>query len=515
MIPPELQAEILRLYHAERWRVGTIAAQLHVHHDVVERVLQNEGGELRPAAPRPSMADPFVPFIRATLEKYPRLRASRLYVMVRERGYTGGPDHFRAVVRRHRPQPPAEAYLRLHTLPGEQAQVDWGHFGKLVIGRAQRALLAFVLVLSWSRQIFLRFFLGGAMADFLRGHVAAFEFLAGVPRVLLYDNLKSAVIERVDLAIRFNPQLLALAGHYRFLPRPVAVARGNEKGRVERAIRFIRDRFFAARAFRDLEDLNRQALAWCLGEAADRPWPDDRRQTVRQALDAERPRLLALPDNPFDTEECLAVQLRRTPYVRFDRNDYSVPHTTVRMRPRMLVVRATTTSVRILDDTDVVATHARSFSSGERIENPDHVQALVDEKRTARGARGMDRLHRTVPSSKQLFQQIAERGGNLGSTTYRLRLLLDAHGPSALEQAVAEALAQGVPHLGAIRHLLDRRRHERGLPPPLPLVLPDKARARDLTVRPHSLADYQKLQETPHAKRVDDPRTEPEEPESR
>ena len=108
-----------------------------------------------------------------------------------------------------------------------------------------------------------------------------------VPRVLLYDNLKSAVLERAGDAIRFHPTLLELAAHYRFQPRPVAVARGNEKGRVERAIRFARDAFFAARSFRDLDDLNAQAAAWCEGAAADRPCPEDRARSVRAVFAEE------------------------------------------------------------------------------------------------------------------------------------------------------------------------------------------------------------------------------------
>ena len=113
------------------------------------------------------------------------------------------------------------------------------------------------------------------MESFLRGHVAAFTAWNGVPRVLLYDNLKSAVLERRGDAIRFHPTLLGFAGHYRYEPRPVAVARGNEKGRVERAIRYVRDAFFAARSFTDLDDLNAQAEAWCNGPAADRRCPDE------------------------------------------------------------------------------------------------------------------------------------------------------------------------------------------------------------------------------------------------
>ena len=113
--------------------------------------------------------------------------------------------------------------MRLSTLPGEQAQCDWAHFGKLKVGNAERRLLAFVMVLSWSRKIFLRFYFGDSTANFLRGHAEAFEYYGGVAREILYDNLKSAVLERVGDAIHFNPDLLSLAAHYRFAPKPVDV----------------------------------------------------------------------------------------------------------------------------------------------------------------------------------------------------------------------------------------------------------------------------------------------------
>src|ERR1700687_2633711 len=269
MIPRALEAEILRLYHTEHWLIGTIGTQLRVHHTTVRRVLAQAGVPVAPKTLRASMVEPYRAFIVETLTKYPTLRASRLYAMVRERGYPGAPDHFRAIIAQLRPRPVAEAYLRLRTLPGEQAQTDWAHFGKLTIGRAQRPLMAFVMVLSYSRHLFLRFYLGATMGYFIRAHVDAFSWFNAVPRVVLYDNLKSAVLERVDDAIRFHPTLLELAAHYRFQPRPVAPARRTEKGRVERAIRFARDGFFAARSFRDLDDLNAQAAAWCAGAAAD------------------------------------------------------------------------------------------------------------------------------------------------------------------------------------------------------------------------------------------------------
>ncbi len=297
-ISKEKEAEILRYYHVEKWPVGTISKQPGIHHDAINRVLSQATGIIHSERTlRSSIIDPYLPFIRETLEKYPRLCASRLYGMVKERDYPGGPDHFRHLIAEHRPRKTPEAFLRLKTLPGEQGQIDWGHFSHITIGQAKRPLMAFVMVLSWSRQIFLRFFLNQQTANFLRGHVAAFEYFQGLPKVLLYDNLKSATLERQGDSIRFNPQLLEFAAHYRYEPRPVAVYRGNEKGRVERAIRYIRDNFFAVRKFTDLDDLNAQAQQWCQGQSADRLCPEDKTITVREAFEKERPKLLSLTPN--------------------------------------------------------------------------------------------------------------------------------------------------------------------------------------------------------------------------
>jgi transposase len=490
MIPRALEAEILRLHHTEHWPIGTIATQLRVHHGTVRRVLAQAGVPVAPKTMRPSMVEPYLPFIAETLAKYPRLRASRLFVMVRERGYPGAPDHFRAIIARLRPRPAAEAYLRLRTLPGEQGQTDWAHFGELTIGRAVRPLMAFVMVLSYSRHLFLRFYLGAAMNYFIRGHVEAFAWYQAVPRVLLYDNLKSAVLERSGDAIRFHPTLLELAAHYHFQPRPVAVARGNEKGRVERAIRFARDAFFAARTFRDLDDLNAQAAAWCQGAAAERLCPPERNRTVREVFAEEQPLLLALPDNPFPVEERIEVSVNKTPYVRFDLNDYSIPHTHVQ---RTLTVLATLDTVRILNGPEVITTHPRSFDRGAQIEDPAHIAALVAHKRAARGHRAQDRLHHAAPSATTLFVRAAERGAHLGVLTRGLLQLLDSHGAQALQAAIAAALAEDSAHLGAVRHFIDHHAHARGQQPPIAVPLPKDPRLQHLSVQAQPLSDYEQL----------------------
>jgi transposase len=488
-ITPEIEAEITRLFFAEHWRRGTIAHQLGLHHSTVDRVLRQHGLQTK-SETRPSKLDPYLPFILQTLEKYPKLNSARLHQMIKERGYKGSASHLRHVVAKIRPTPKAEAYLRLATLPGEQAQVDWGHFGKLKIGDAERRLLAFVMVLSWSRRIFLRFYLGDATANFLRGHVDAFQHFEHVPREILYDNLKSAVIERVDSAIRFNQELLDLSAHYRFLAKPVPPRRPTSKGRVERTIQYVRTAFFAARHFVDLQDLNDQAIAWCRQEATERKCPQDASMTVTEAFRKEQPCMLSLPENSYPVYDRTPVQVGKTPYVRFDGNDYSVPARYVR---RTLLVEATLEVVRVVDGLDVVAEHGRSFGRDRLIENPQHIEALAAEKRNASQSRGMNRILNVAPSSKTFFKLAAERGHNMGRLTQLLVTMLDLYGSSELEAALCENLAAGKIHSAAIQTTLEKRRATRGLPPPVPLTFLKARSPHDLDVTPNSLDSYDRL----------------------
>jgi transposase len=492
VIPREREVEIARLASVESWPVGTIAAQLGVHHDAVERVLEQASAP-RVGRSRASAVDPYVGFVQETWRKFPRLPASRLYRMCQGRGYPGAEVSFRRSVRPFRPRPVAEAFLRLKTLKGEQAQVDWAHFGHVTIGQAKRPLVGFVMVLSWSRAIFLRFYLGQQIENFLRGHEAAFSVWGGASRVVLYDNLKSAVLERQGDAIRFNRTILDFAASYRYEPRPVAPYRGNEKGRVERAIRYIRTGFFMARAFRDVDDLNAQADTWCQTEALARPWPEDPRITVREALEQERGALLTLPEDPYPTFERREVVVGKTPYVRFDGNDYSVPHTHVR---RTLVVLASHDTVRVLDGATELARHGRSFDRRAVVEDPAHVKDLVEIKRAARKHRAIDQLSHACPSSPDLLQGLAERGKSLGLATHLLTQLLEIHGAASLEAAIREALDRGVPHVPAVRQILERERAARGLLPVVPVALPDDPKVH-ATVRPHALEGYDTLADHP------------------
>jgi transposase len=488
-VSKEIEAAIMRLFRVEKWPITTIANQLDVHHSVVKRVLEEDGIGSERLIIRRSMSDPFIPFMQETLRKYPKLTATRLYEMVKTRGYGGGVDHFRDIVARYRPYE-AEAFMRVRTLAGEQGQVDWAHFGKIKIGQAERRLLGFVMVLSWSRMIFLRFYLGDGTANWLRGHVDAFNFFEHVPRKILCDNLKSAVIERNGDAIRFNETLLELAKYYRFEPIPVNVARGNEKGRVERAISFIRRSFFAAREYTDLNDLNRQALEWCTGLAAERRCAENRSMTVAQAFELEKPSLLDLPDNPFPVYEKHSVRVSKTPYIRYDLNDYSVPYKLVR---KTVQVVSDLESVRIMDGLTEVARHKRSWDKGGQIENPQHIEELKERKQEAKKHRGMDRLHHAAPATAKILELAAKHGQNLGALTTGLLNLLDLYGAVELDQAVMEAVSAGAFHVSAVRQVLERRRREQSLPEPVAIAVPDDPRIQNLVVIPHELAGYDRL----------------------
>lgn len=490
VISKDTEAEVLRLFRVEKWKVGTICSQLGVHRDVVKRVVRSfeEGNSERPS--RPKMVDPYLPFIEETLRKYPRLRASRLYRMCRERGYPGRPDHFRHVIAPLRPEPRREAYLRLSRLPGEEGQVDFGHFGQIQIGNRTWPLIALVVVLGWSRRIFLRFMPSMRMPWFLLAQTEALSMFGGSPRRMLYDNAKVAVLERRGDFIRFHPELLDFAHHFGFELRAAAPYRGNEKGRVERAIRYIRDSFWEACSFDDLDDLNRQARAWCEEEALERKVPDGSGKTVAEAFAEEREMLIPLPEGTFPTDERREVRIAKWPYVRFEGNDYSVPHDLV---GRVVCVLASDRDIRVLKDGRTVCEHLRSFEKQRVIEKREHRDALWDEKRFAKKGRAQDRLTRAAPTVEQILTELAKRGDNIGSACSQLCRLLDQFGASQLERAAQEALAKGSPAPRSIGFLLERMHRAEGRSQNVSVALPDNPKIKGLFVKPHDLKGYDSL----------------------
>ena len=416
--------------------------------------------------------------------------------MVRQRGYPGSVIQVRRLARRLRPETNRTVYRRVVTLPGESAQVDWGTFGKVRIGQGTRTVSGFVMVLGYSRALAALFTHDQTLESFLRGHVDAFEALGGAARNLVYDNLRSAVLDRRGAAVQFHPRLLDLAGHYHFAPRPCTPGRGNEKGKIERQIQYLRHAFFAARPFRDLDDINAQFRRWRDEVAHRRRHPDQPDRSVADVWAEEKPRLLPLPAHPFETDLVRVVRSGKTPYVRFDRNSYSIPHTHVR-KPLTLVAGAT--RIRILDGQTELANHHRTYDTALTVEDPAHLEGLLAATRQANAHTTRDRLRAAVPATDTLFERLAERGEALRPNATRLLALLDDYGPQELAAAVNVALERDALGAGSITHILETRRRQRGLKPPLRLTLPDRPGLRDLDVRPHDLEAYDALgQKNPH-----------------
>ena len=466
MLNLETQAHIRHLFFAEHWKIGTIAQQLGVHPDAVRHALQTDSFHQEQVL-RPCITDPYLEFVRETLKNYPQLRATRIFQMVRDRGYTGSIVQLRRVVARLRPVQ-REAFLRLCLFPGEQAQADWAHFGEVRVGRARRRLSCFLITLSYSRALYLEFFFDQTMENFLRGHVHAFQAWSGTPRIALYDNLKSVVLERRGDAILFNPRLLELCGHYHFLARPCQVRAGNQKGRIERAIRYVRESFWAGRTFSTLQECNRQALLWRDQIAHQRPWPGDDSRTVAQAFEEEQSRLLPLPEHPFTTDLVCAAQSKKTIYIRFDLNDYSIPPRAVG-RPLTLV--ASDSQVRILDGK----------------------QELLQEKRKARGSTPGGRLEQVVPESGALLEAAFARGESAGSQTAQLLKLLDTYGPGELREAIREALEHGTPRVSSVAFLLRKHQRARQRRAPAPVDLSQHPELAALDMQPQNLEVYDEL----------------------
>ncbi len=483
-VPLEVENEIRVLHYGEHLPVGTIAANLGVHVDVVRRV----AGLLEPrqaAAPRTLLVDPYREFIRETLEKYPRLVSTRLYDMLRARGYTGSVRTLREYVQVARPAKKHEAFLRLTKLPGEQAQVDWAHVGDIEVPGGRRALWLFVIVLAWSRALWAEFVLDLSVWSLLRSLQRACDHYGGTPREWLFDNPKIVVLERHGNAARFHPLLLDLGGRYAARLRLCGVRRANEKGRVERSIRYLRERFLAARTIRSVDQGNRELLQFLDEIALERPHPTLPRRTVRDCLAEERGRLLPLPSPSVSTDQVLPVRVDKTAFCRFDTNLYSVPPEYVE---RTLTLAADDREVRLLDGTAVVARHARCWGRRQPVELPEHRAPILDQKREAREPKGRDRLRAAVPGIDALYERWVDAGRNLGSMTARTVKLLDLYGAELLAAAVAQVIERGLHDPGALASLCEQRRRAEHAPVPIDVTLPEHVRDRDVV--PHALETY-------------------------
>ena len=485
-IPDDREAEIRRLHYAEHWKVGTIAAELGVHHDAVERVLGLQEKHARARAPQESQLAPYKALVQQHLERHPRLRATRLFDMIEDRGYEGSERAVRRYVATVRPKPAKEAFLSLDTLPGEQAQVDWGHVGSIAVPGGKRALWVFVMVLAYSRAIWAELVLDLSAHSLLRSLSRAVAFFEGAPRTFLFDNAKIVVLERHGAAIRFHPLLLSLCGALCVSPRLCAVRKPQQKGGVERAVRYLKERFFAARRISSLARGNEELITFLTTKSMSRAHPRLAGRTVAAVFSDEKRSLLKLPSPLPPTDQIIPVTVDKTAFVRFDTNRYSVPPEAVTAGTLTLV--ADDVRLRLLDKGLEIAQHDRVWGRNQRIEKPEHRASLIAIKRGAAAGKGRDRLRAEVAEIDTLLTRWVDDGRNVGNLTARTLSLLDLYGAPVVTAAVADVLARGVADVGALALACERLRKDRGQPVPIPLSLADHVQDRD--VLPHDLGGY-------------------------
>jgi transposase len=484
-VAAEIEAEIARLFHAEHWKVGTIAAQLGVHHDVVRRVLGLLPPQLCPARP-PLLVAPYDEFIKDTLKQYPRLRSTRILDMIKERGYLGSERTLRRFVTTVRPTPTREAFLRLDPLIGEQAQIDWAHVGQIPVpGGGTRSLWLFVMVLAWSRAMWGEFCFDTTVHSLLRSLVRASSFFDGCTRRWLFDNPKIVVLERHGDVARFHPLLLDLGSAMHVQLRLCAPYRGNEKGRVERKIRFLRDRFLAGREIHGVEQGNRELLAFIDTIAHQQRHPNFQQRTIADCLAEEKQRLLSLPDPMPATDLVTPVAVDKTAFARFDTNIYSVPPDHVE---RTLTLVADDRTVRLLDGATVLAQHSRSFGHRQKVELPEHRAEIIRRKQGASQSTGGGRLRAAAPRIDVLVERWVVAGRNVGSMTARTTKLLDLYGQDVFAKAITETIERGTHDPGEVGVLCEK--HRRAAEHPVPIHVPLGDHIPDRDVIPHDLGGY-------------------------
>lgn len=431
---------------------------------------------------RPSKLDPFKGRIVGWLDAHP-LSAQQVFQRLCDNGYAGGISIVKDYVRAVRPRP-REAFLTLAFAPGDVAQVDWGEFGTIAVGDTRRRLSFFVMVLAYSRQMYVEFTLSQTMEQFLAAHVNGFNAL-GVPKKVMVDNLRCAVLRHArGEAAQFNPRYLDFARHYGFEPVACAVAKGNEKGRVERGVGYVKVNFLAGLELPDFAALNPAAQVWIESVANVRL----HRETHRRPVDLwaqERAQLQAVNPRPFDVGRVLVVRANRQFRVTFEANRYSVP---ARFAGAQITLKAYPDRLCIYHGEDLIARHARSFERHRDIEDPDHPKALVAQRRHARDAQVLGRFLALTPLAVRYYAGLVERRGQALVHVRKIVALADIYGDEAVVRALTDALSFEAFSSEYVAHLIKAR--SRQLPQASPLTLMRRQDVLELELPPADLSAY-------------------------
>jgi transposase len=352
--------------------ISAIARDLGLDRKTVRRCIARglEPPVYGPRQPRARLIDPFLPYLRGRVAAYPGLTGRRLWREVRELGYPGGYTAVTDVLREVRPPPLPAFEVRFETPPGAQAQVDFAHFQVVFTDEpaVTRIVWLFSFVLGFSRLIWARFVQHQDMQTVLRCHMAAFAAIGGVPHEILYDRMKTAVVGETVGSIVYNRALIDFASHYGYQPKACRPYRAKTKGKVERPFRYIREDFFLARTFRNLDDLNAQLRLWLDTVANPRRHATTQR-VVNEAFAEEQPYLKTLPLAPFRSVLRLERRVSHEGMVSVGGNLYSVPDAT---RKRVVEVHTLADEVCIFEHGTLIAAHPVLEGRHQRRVAPGH-----------------------------------------------------------------------------------------------------------------------------------------------
>ncbi|MCZ2154545.1 MAG: IS21 family transposase [Bryobacterales bacterium] len=479
--------DLHRLYWSERWPIRKIERHLRMSWRTIKKYL--EAPAQGPAQrQRESKLDPFKPTISEWLEKDPTATAAVIQERLRPLGYAGGHTILRGYVHTLRPQwKPSRAFLRLEPPPGERFEVDWGHFGALDYAGDQRKLYAFALVEAHSRMLYLEFTHGQSFETFARCHVHAFTTLGGVAREIAYDNLATAVAEHDGRLVRFLPRFLAFAREYGFYPKACNVAAGWEKGKIERAIGYVRQSFWPLREFTDLYDANRQAREW-LAEVANCPL---HRETRERPVDRFKPDALRpLPVVPYDHRDTVEALVYKDLRLHFDGNRYCVPP---RFIGRRLTLKADSNSVTIYDRVNEIVSYPRCWRRGQVLGAGRFDAEVADLRPAARRSRAQQRLFAVLDGLcsqamlEAYLRDLADTDRALSRQLAELLELIRQYGPEPVADAIEKASAARAYGADYVANILRQQQSPRQTQPPLRLRDP---LLNELATDPLSLLEY-------------------------
>jgi transposase len=445
--------------------ITQIARTLGVHRKTVAKWLARSRFERPRLPPRTSILDPFKGRITRLLDTHP-YSAQQIFQRLREEGYGGGITTLRVYVRRIRP-PKLPVYLKLHFAPGECAQIDWGSFGTVAVGNTRRRLSFFIIVLAYSRLMYVEFTVSQTMEHFLACHEHAFAAFGGVPTKIMVDNLKSAVLQRLaGVAPVFNARYADFARHYGFTIAPCNVARANEKGRVESGVGYVKKNFLRGLELTEFGAIQAAAEVWLDATANVRIHGETHQRPV-DLFAQEQPHLQPLPQNRYDVACTTTARASSQFRITLDTNRYSVP---AAYAHRRLTVKAYPDRVCIYFDAELIARHARSYWRRQDIEDHEHAKSLIAKRSRAREQRLMLRFLALSPDAQAYHDGLEQKRLNARHHVRKILALAEVYPADSIARAIADGLAFEAFSAEYIANILETRARALSEPGPLQLT---------------------------------------------